>query len=414
MPKNEAEFKWICRRCTYGNWPCAVKCVMCNFDPQKGLLNNAGNNSELDYDGLNYDRNIIDTESCGEEIISLNEKNGACSSNNKNLKWTCPTCSYCNWLKAECCVMCRSGKPNEFKLVESLRNIENNGDNNNNNNNKKDKSKSASFIKGYKWICTKCTYENWPKALKCALCQHLKNKNYKQEENTTKSSNDKPSNYIDKNEKNVKARKMASPKRSPPRSPNSISRNSSVNNIFDITKKDDDKIMELALAMEKLTASSDSKRINQIRNKLLPKDWLWLAACKGVADHDICAVSSYLSMGGDKTRQLTADDIIVLNQPGRFEPGHTLVHLAIRFQREDILRLLLIPEAPQRSSKKLPCHACPELSTTIRKHVAHSIRGRKGDYFCPFSTELVTFSFPGGNLYCFFNNDNNNNLITGL
>lgn len=294
-------------------------------------------------------------------------------------------------MKAECCVMCRSEKPNEFKLVESLRNIENNGDNS-----KKDRCKTTSLTKGYKWICLKCTYENWPKALKCALCQHPKNKNYKQEDNICRIGNDKGSNY---NEKNVKARKMSSPKRSPPRSPNSISRNSSVNNIFDITKKDDDKIMELALAMEKLTASSDSKRINQIRNKLLPKDWLWLAACKGVADHDISAVSSYLSLGGDKTRQLTADDIIVLNQPGRFEPGHTLVHLAIRFQREDILRLLLIPEAPQRASKKLPCHVCPELSTTIRKHVAHSIRCRKGEYFCPFSTELVTFSLPGGNLY---------------
>ena len=392
MPKNEAELKWICRRCTYGNWPSAVECVMCKFDPHNRLSNSGS--GEPDYNDLNYGRNIIDTATCGEEIISLNEKNGAYGSINKNLKWTCPTCSYSNWMNAECCVMCRCEKPNEFRIVESLRNIENNGDNN-----KKDKGKFISVGKGYKWLCLKCTYENWPKAIKCALCQHPKNKNYKQDDKISKALNENASICNDKNERNVKAKKMVSPKRSPPRSPNSNSRNSSVSNIFDITKKDDDKIMELAFSMERLTSSSDSKRVNQIRNKFLTKDWLWLAACKGVADYDISAVTSYLAVGGDKTRQLTSEDIALLNQPGRFEQGHTLVHLAIRFKREDILRLLLIPEAPHRAAKKLPCHVCPELSTTIRKHVSHSIRSRKGEYFCPFSTELVTFSLPGGK-YC--------------
>ena len=120
------------------------------------------------------------------------------------------------------------------------------------------------------------------------------------------------------------------------------------------------KILELAMTMERLSCNTnDSQRVNQIRNRLSPKDWLWLAACKGVADHELSAVSSYLALGGDRTRQLTQDDIIVLNEPGRFETGHTLVHLAIKYQREDILRMLLIPETPHRAARKLPCHASP-------------------------------------------------------
>jgi hypothetical protein len=28
-----------------------------------------------------------------------------------------------------------------------------------------------------KWVCKACTYENWPRALKCAICCHPKNYN---------------------------------------------------------------------------------------------------------------------------------------------------------------------------------------------------------------------------------------------
>lgn len=383
MPKNEAEYKWTCKQCTYGNWPSAHTCVMCNFDPRNSI--NKNHIAEC----VSYDKdrnNLIDKEysSSHDDIMNLNEKNGACSSINKLTKWPCSVCSYANWIKSECCVMCKTQKSNEFKLVESLRNIENNGD-------KKDKNKS-SFTKGYKWMCLKCTYENWPKAIKCAICQHPKNKSYKQDDTLSKNFNEK-SSLNEKNHSN--SRKMGSPKRSPPRSPNT-SRTIIVNS----KKQDDDKIMDIASSMEKITLSSDNKRMNQIRNRMLPKDWVWLAACKGVAEHDISAVSNYLALGGEKTRQLSSEDVVILNQPGRFEQGHTLVHLAIRFQREDILRMLLIPEtAPHRLRKRLPCHECPELATTIRKNVAHSIRSRKGEFNCPFFTELVTFSLPGGE-YC--------------
>lgn len=381
MPKNEAELKWICRKCTYGNWPSSSRCVMCNYIPQSSR-----SSATLDLTDT-IDRSI-DNEKLSEEIICTNDKNAVCGGSDKGLKWTCPLCSYFNWMKAELCIMCRSMKPNEFKLVESLRNIENNGETKN-----KDRSKIMSLLKGSKWICSKCTYENWNKSLKCVICHYPKNKSYK-DDNGRMNEKVSPNN-----EKNVRLKKASSPRRSPPRSPNTNSRNFN-GNIFDITKQEDEKIIDLASAMERLHAGSDNQRMNQIRNRLSQKDWIWLAACKGVADHDLSAVSSYLALGGDRTRQLTSDDIVVLNEPGRFEAGHTLVHLSIKYQREDILRMLLIPEAPHRSTRKLPSHICPELSLTIRKQLSHTIRTRKGEFPCPFFTEIVTFSLPGGE-YCF-------------
>ena len=381
MPKNETDFKWTCRSCTYGNWPSTNRCVMCHLTAQNSCRTSPVPDLDISERGPDV---IYNELSPSEEIICTNEKNGVTE---KSLKWNCPTCSYSNWMKSVKCVMCFSLKPNEFKLVESLRNIENNGDIKNCDS-RKDK-KLISLTKGHKWGCLKCTYENWPKASKCIICQHPKNKNYKDDNGKL---NDR------KYERNVKLKKKtSSPRRSPPRSPNSVLRHSS--NIFEIPKQEDETITDLSMAMEKLNTGSDNQYVNQIRNRLSKKDWIWLAACKGVADYDLSAVSSYLAMGGDRTRQLTPDDVTVLNEPGRFESGHTLVHLAIKYHREDILRMLLIPEVPHRAAKKLPCHVCPELSTTIRKQMSHSIRFRKGEFECPFFTELVTFSLPGGKKY---------------
>lgn len=56
---------------------------------------------------------------------------------------------------------------------------------------------------------------------------------------------------------------------------------------------------------------------------------------------DLAAVEAYKSSGGDIARQLTADEVRLLNRPSAFDVGYTLVHLAIRFQRQDMLAILL-------------------------------------------------------------------------
>lgn len=60
-----------------------------------------------------------------------------------------------------------------------------------------------------------------------------------------------------------------------------------------------------------------------------------------MVEGDLAAVEAYKSSGGDIARQLTADEVRLLNRPSAFDVGYTLVHLAIRFQRQDMLAILL-------------------------------------------------------------------------
>lgn len=66
----------------------------------------------------------------------------------------------------------------------------------------------------------------------------------------------------------------------------------------------------------------------------------------GVVEGDLAAVEAYKSSGGDIARQLTADEVRLLNRPSAFDVGYTLVHLAIRFQRQDMLAILLTEVSP--------------------------------------------------------------------
>lgn len=77
----------------------------------------------------------------------------------------------------------------------------------------------------------------------------------------------------------------------------------------------------------------------------------------GVVEGDLAAIEAYKSSGGDIARQLTADEVRLLNRPSAFDVGYTLVHLAIRFQRQDMLAILLTevgvlrgPSLPHRGS----------------------------------------------------------------
>ncbi|KAL7990534.1 hypothetical protein Chor_013964 [Crotalus horridus] len=113
----------------------------------------------------------------------------------------------------------------------------------------------------------------------------------------------------------------------------------------------------------------------------------------GVVEGDLAAIEAYKSSGGDIARQLTADEVRLLNRPSAFDVGYTLVHLAIRFQRQDMLAVLLT-EVSQHAAKCIPAMVCPELTEQIRREIAASLHQRKGDFACYFLTDLVTFTLP--------------------
>ena len=71
-------------------------------------------------------------------------------------------------------------------------------------------------------------------------------------------------------------------------------------------------------------------QVRQIRNTLSSCDWLFLNACLGIINNDELAVKAYLRQDGDRARQLTKDECLVLGQPSMFTASSTLVHLAIR------------------------------------------------------------------------------------
>ncbi|MCL4122171.1 UNVERIFIED_CONTAM: hypothetical protein GTU68_017319 [Idotea baltica] len=94
-------------------------------------------------------------------------------------------------------------------------------------------------------------------------------------------------------------------------------------------------------------------------------------------------------------RQLTKADVKLLARPSAFDEGHTLVHLAIRFGREDLLATILSRmDGGGSGVKRVPAYVAPDLATDIRRHIGTSLRQRKGPLSCHFVTEVATFSLP--------------------
>lgn len=74
--------------------------------------------------------------------------------------------------------------------------------------------------------------------------------------------------------------------------------------------------------------SSSRRRLDDINSNY---DRAWLAACVGVVQGDWSPIAAYLQAGGDPTRSLTSTEVTLLNRPSAFDAGHTLVHLAVRY-----------------------------------------------------------------------------------
>jgi ubiquitin thioesterase ZRANB1 len=125
-------------------------------------------------------------------------------------------------------------------------------------------------------MCHWCTYQNWPRAPRCAMCSHKR----------------LPPAEAGAGGGGAEAARGATRRESP-----------------------------------SLEASTNK---NEADRRRLQADWPWLDACMGVVQGDVNPVEAYLSSGGDPTRQLTATEVAILNRPSAFDVGHTLVHLAIR------------------------------------------------------------------------------------
>ena len=395
MPKKEESLKWPCTYCTYLNWPCVVKCTLC-YAPRPPQVISQEACRPASISGVIYETDsgekIIPTDPliCSSGDINSLSPRLAELTEAENAKWTCSACTYENWPRSLYCVLCRlpkhrstkngkhwepgSGNKDSLKSIspKSTRSFGNGKPDPKTINN----DKNRALLKINKWTCPQCTYENWPKTSKCVLCKCLKPGKVKQEESGKNIGFD-----------HCARRPSTSKRRSPPSSVSEATLEIHPSNqagekiIYDIPASDD---------------INDNEKVLQIRNRLTDSDWLWLSAIIGVVEGNSSSIESYLNSGGDLSRQLTREDCIVLNRPGVFEVGHTLVHMAIKFNRDDLLTVLLTPEVTSHHLRRVPCLVCPDLAGDVRKQIAHTMRQRKGDWRCYFFTDQVTFVLPAG------------------
>ncbi|KYO43881.1 ubiquitin thioesterase ZRANB1 [Alligator mississippiensis] len=382
----ERGIKWACEYCTYENWPSAIKCTMCRAQRPSGTIITEdpfkSGSSDI---GRDWDPTSIEGGSspliCPDSSARPRVKSSY-SMESAN-KWSCHMCTYLNWPRAIRCTQClsqrRTRSPTESPQSSgsgsrpvplSVDPCEEYNDRNKLN------------TRAQHWTCSVCTYENWAKARKCVVCDHPRPNNI---EAIELAETEEASSIINEQDR-ARWRGSCSSGNSQRRSPPTTKRESEV--------KMDFQRIELAGAVgSKEELEVDFKKLKQIKNRMKKTDWLFLNACVGVVEGDLAAIEAYKSSGGDIARQLTADEVRLLNRPSAFDVGYTLVHLAIRFQRQDMLAILLT-EVSQHAAKCIPAMVCPELTEQIRREIAASLHQRKGDFACYFLTDLVTFTLP--------------------
>ncbi|XP_036121776.1 ubiquitin thioesterase ZRANB1 isoform X1 [Molossus molossus] len=383
---SERGIKWACEYCTYENWPSAIKCTMCRAQRPSGTIITEDPFKSGSSDvGRGWDPSSTEGGSspliCPDSSARPRVKSSY-SMENAN-KWSCHMCTYLNWPRAIRCTQClsqrRTRSPTESPqssgsgsrpVAFSVDPCEEYNDRNKLN------------TRTQHWTCSVCTYENWAKAKKCVVCDHPRPNNI---EAIELAETEEASSIINEQDR-ARWRGSCSSSNSQRRSPPTTKRDSEM--------KMDFQRIELAGAVgSKEELEVDFKKLKQIKNRMKKTDWLFLNACVGVVEGDLAAIEAYKSSGGDIARQLTADEVRLLSRPSAFDVGYTLVHLAIRFQRQDMLAVLLT-EVSQQAAKCIPAMVCPELTEQIRREIAASLHQRKGDFACYFLTDLVTFTLP--------------------
>ncbi|KAJ8920112.1 hypothetical protein NQ315_011768 [Exocentrus adspersus] len=336
---SEGEPKWVCEYCTYENYPSSLKCTMCR-GPKPFV-------SEDIY-------RLHGEKVCADDKYSLiGSAAGPLENQPKCPKRPTENCTYIN--SSNICIYCGSTPVSANTLHEYIQPLKISQHSDLAQRTAPRQLNQPGEFQAHLSSKT-CTYENWPKSVKCAMCGT---------NNTSPRSQAGGLPLI-----------MPSPDRIP---------ESDLNQ--------DDKYKDYILDGTQGQNNHESER--KMRHMKRNADWNWLNACIGVIEGDPNPVEAYLSSGGDPARTLTASEVAILNRSSAFDVGHTLVHLAIRFQREDLLAVLLSQiEGSGSGVKRVPSYVAPDIAADIRRHFSSTIRQRKGNFPCNFVTEFPTFTLP--------------------
>uniref|UniRef100_A0A182QNK9 ubiquitinyl hydrolase 1 n=1 Tax=Anopheles farauti TaxID=69004 RepID=A0A182QNK9_9DIPT len=442
--------KWVCEYCTYENYPLSLKCIMCKGS--KPLL-------KEDIFRLSPTQQLSATNRSNPNLASGAVKLTTITETDSNQRWPCTACTYLNLPHTRRCLqcdtvrkddlipmqrqpspprrvitsendsisdqlnamnICRSASPGDDSGLVTACGTGGSGGKRNRNNSP---ASGASFGSGSrlatnvndgepggkgcasdtkhspspvssspgstigravasspvntgKWFCSVCTYENWPKSLKCSMCLHPR---------------DSSASGIVMGSCGKTTHQQAAAKASPDHDENNsinVASNIMVNN------KRNQQFMGHADSMNNMDACKQERYLQLLRRQ---PDWDWLNACVGIAENNIGAVEAYLECGGDPSRALTSAEAFLISRNNcAFDVGHTLIHLAIRFHRDEMLPLLLAQISGSGPGiKRVPAYVAPDLASDIRRHFAQSLRIRKvASFNCQFVNEHATFSLP--------------------
>ncbi|KAI7796913.1 ubiquitin thioesterase ZRANB1 isoform X2 [Triplophysa rosa] len=345
--------KWSCEYCTYENWQSAIKCTMCRAQRPTGSIiteevfsGDTGVRSGPQWDTVCCDSHLL---ICPDS--SARPRVHPVESSKRSGEWSCGACTYQNGPRAVRCTQCQSLRPHSpTDSPQTSATVGHPATASHTDPCEEYNDRNRANTRVQCWTCSACTYENWPKSPYCVVCDHPR-----------------PNGAIQPSE----------PDEPPPA----------------INEAELQMTLTAGAQSGKEEIEMDLKKVKQMKNRMRRTDGLFLSACTGVVEGDLAAVEAYKSSGGDIARQLNSDEVRLLDRPSAFDVGFTLVHLSIRFQRQDMLTLLLT-EVSQQAVKCIPAMVCPELTEQIRREISSSVRQRKGEFNCYFLTELVTFTLP--------------------
>lgn len=357
--------KWICVSCTYSNWPNANRCAMCGLQRVRGSRNEASisgrkeaasrspkrSESILDYaDIASYGEAVGGSGHVTSDDNTLTQardpsshlskvkggKHGnktASNSENKAKKWKCSKCTYFNWTRAMKCIMCQAKRrtPSPPLSEDSAHHNPVTGGNS---------SRTSSAAN---------SPTPPPAAASSSSSSHPHQPNLSPANSNTSILSSPSSSPVPANS-NVSAppvptaseRQTSSPSptpttlTSPPPhitgSSSNLTRTASASSSTSSSSPSSSSSAGTNRPppppQQQLKSASD--QVRQIRNRFTNLDWLFINACLGVVSNEEAAVRGYLRQDGDRARQLTKDDCLVLGEASAFSVGSTLVHLAIK------------------------------------------------------------------------------------
>lgn len=442
--------KWTCKRCTYINYPASKKCVLCYSLRSSSSTNDAANLGGMcsSHCDTNTDSLLIippspKTNCTSSDFDKLQEANALSklSFSSKQQTWFCVSCNYENSQSTAWCSSCHY---NRDSMPLETENAEN-----------KTMKISCTTPSGSpsKWSCTFCTYLNWNASLNCIMCKSSKS-NIKDNEPNFNCQEDAASLSTSVNSLSISsssAKLSLSPQLTLKKCPGAAFNPSKsadqeqlkFNSSPPFLVKDDPLPLSLSSkekseedlglisadcknarfmkkhemssstsSMSNATCSSEHVSSNSLystkissnvrdndhrlykKRKRSQLNRLFLKACIGVVDDDLESVAAFIANGGNMSRAITIEEAVVMDRPSAFSAGNTLVHLAIRFGRKNILSLLLDPEISNHPFKRNPSNLSPDIADVIQKEIGASLRMGKDDFGCQYLSEFTTFQLP--------------------